>query len=287
MTDLSLSEDASLCLSVSSDQRMLLWDTAAGCRGECVWGGPARRQEVEDEVPKSCCLSRDGGSAAVGTDEGQVLLFNVNAAREGRAGAWGCELLSAVEVHEGPVRGVKFTSDGRWVVSVGDEDFRVALTCRETGAVAAAAELECGLTCVDVSSLVPDASKGGTALVLAGGWHPNSLFLCRAECCSLSGGSHAPSDASLVLEGRFECPGMGRASEVSVTGDGRRGMAVSTNDPTEPQVWILGLERMEVLQRVGGVSEWVTRGLSCAISDDGLVGVSCTWDRKIQVRQVE
>ena len=31
------------------------------------------------------------------------------------------------------------------------------------------------------------------------------------------------------------------------------------------------------------VSEWCTRGFSCALSSDGALALTCTWDRALQV----
>eukprot|EP00976_Prorocentrum_cordatum_P026877 546031-Prorocentrum_minimum.AAC.1 len=48
------------------------------------------------------------------------------------------------------------------------------------------------------------------------------------------------------------------------------------------RVWIWDLAERRLLFKFGGVSEWVARGFGCALSANGELALTCTWDRKVQ-----
>eukprot|EP00959_Pyramimonas_sp_CCMP1952_P007808 163259-Pyramimonas_sp.AAC.1 len=114
-------------------------------------------------------------------------------------------------------------------MSVGEDSALVVADAAE-GKVLRRVDCDGGFTGVALATVGSDPLGSSDAVrALVGGWGSNNLTLWTLRMDRLGG-----TDG--IVKAKLDCTGMGRTADVSITPDGRRGVAVSSNEPSEPQV---------------------------------------------------
>ena len=223
------------------------------------------KPDDEREVPTCVSVSDDGELVAVGTDEGAVLIYELKAPRgRGPKRLW--PLHEQFEPHKDAIRGLAFSGAGH--------DQLVAVSADDELSV-----IDADSPSVDIRLSLPGvrpncvAVGGGVALV--GGWHGS---LVRVD---IEEGDIVDLPAAAV--DTMPQPMTGRVQSTAVSRDGKTGLSATAEEPGNPQLWMWNLEDQALLRSWSDLSEWVSRGLPCLISEDATLGLTATWDARLHV----
>lgn len=77
----------------------------------------------------------------------------------------------------------------------------------------------------------------------------------------------------------------GRVQAVDLTADCSTAIFSTSDEPGNPQLWLYRLLPApgQFVRCIYGLSDWVSRGVPVVISQDGLLALTCTWDRRLHV----
>jgi WD40 repeat protein len=218
----------------------------------------------EREVPTCIAVADDGELVAVGTDEAAVLIFELKAARgRGPKRLW--PLHEKFEPHTDAIRGLAFAGTGHDQLVAVSEDGELSVIDADGPSVDIRLSLNMKPNCVAV---------GGTR-ALVGGWH-GSL-----ACVDVEEGEVI--DLLAMAAETMPQPMSGRVQSTAVSADGKTGLAATAEEPGNPQLWLWNLDDKTLLRSWADLSDWVSRGLPCLLSDDAALGLTATWDQRLHV----
>lgn len=262
--------DAKTGLSLGrTDGQLKVWNLtpSAEAAGELIRNTDTKRAfrrpknaSDEREMPTCLAVSDDGELVAVGTDEAAILIYELKAARgRGPKRLW--PLHEQFEPHSDAIRGLAFAGTGHDQLVAVSEDNELSVIDADSPSV------DIRLT---LDGVKPNCVAVGGGVALVGGWKGS---LVRVD---IEGGEFV----DLKPESQ---PMTGRVQSTAVSADGKIGLSATAEEPGNPQLWMWNLEVQQLLRSWSDLSEWVSRGLPCLISDDATLGLSATWDGRLHV----
>eukprot|EP01043_Picozoa_sp_COSAG02_P022419 COSAG02_NODE_1165_length_14156_cov_58.567191_7_plen_1296_part_00 len=267
--------DAKTGLSLGrTDGQLKVWNLtpAAEDAGESIRNTDTKRAfrrpknaDDEREMPTCLAVSDDGELVAVGTDEAAILIYELKAPRgRGPKRLW--PLHEQFEPHSDAIRGLAFSGTGHDQLVAVSEDSELSVIDADSPSV------DIRLT---LHGVKPNCVAVGGGVALVGGWKGS---LVRVD---IEEGEFV--DLLAVAAETMPQPMTGRVQSTAVSADGKIGLSATAEEPGNPQLWMWNLEDRALLRSWSDLSEWVSRGLPCLISDDATLGLSASWDERLHV----